>query len=251
MISVASIMIVTYNRLELTKQTLDNLFQNTDYPFNIIIIDNDSKDGTIEYLYEFLAARLAENGYLKGFKIQRNETNVGIAVGRNQALLLTESTDSWLSTLDNDVLVPKGWLTEAIDIITKNPKFGMIGVNMENVNYPIVNLNGKEFQVKPQGNLGTACTVFNKSFHKMLGFFNTSYGKYGLEDSDFGFRARVIGYQLGYIKENGKHLGEGENDIGEYREFKTDSHQKYLEKFKENCRLYYNRLKPLYFPFKQ
>lgn len=246
----ASIMMVTYNRLELTKQTLDCLFKTTDYPFHLILIDNNSQDGTVDYLNQFLSERLKEGGHFKGFKIQANEKNVGIAVARNQALLLAEPNDIWLSTLDNDVLVPNGWLKEAIDIITKNPKFGMIGVNMENVKYQLIKSNDKEFQMKPQGNLGTACTVFNRSFHKMLGFFNTEYGLYGEEDADMGMRARVVGYQLGYIKESGKHLGEGEHDVGEYREFKTVAHQKNLAKFNENCRLYCTRQKSLYIPFK-
>ena len=46
----ASVMMVTYNRLELTKQTLDNLFKNTKYPINLIIIDNNSTDDTVNYL---------------------------------------------------------------------------------------------------------------------------------------------------------------------------------------------------------
>ena len=244
----ASIMIVTYNRVELTKQTLECLFENTDYPFNLIFIDNASEDNTIEYLEKFCADKLGHSEFFKGFKIQKNQKNLGIAVGRNQALLLAE--DEWLVTLDNDVCMPKGWLTECIDIIKKNPKYGMIGVNMENVKYSSVSLNGKEFQRKPQGNLGTACAVFHRNFHKMLGFFNTEYGLYGEEDADMGMRARVVGYELGYIKENGKHLGEGANDVGEYRQFKTDSHKNNLSKFNENCRAYATGKKPIHISFK-
>lgn len=245
----ASIMMITYDRLELTKQTLDCLFENTDYPFNLIFIDNASQDRTAEYLEEFCQNNLANHEFFKGFKIQKNPQNAGIAIGRNQALLLAE--DEWLVTIDNDVCVPKGWLTECIDIIKKNPKFGMIGVNMENVKYPIISLNGKEFQKKPQGNLGTACAVFHRNFHKMLGFFNIEYGLYGEEDADMGMRARVVGYELGYIKESGKHLGEGDNDVGEYRQFKTDSHKRNLHKFNENCRAYALGKKSIHINFKQ
>ena len=239
-------MIVTYNRLELTKQTLDNLFETTKYPFNLVFVDNASKDDTLKYLQEYCEAKQSE--YFKGFKIHANENNMGIAIGRNQGLALADG--EWLATLDNDVLVPDGWLNECIDILTKNPKYGMVGVNMEGVQYVLVNGNGKEFQRKPQGNLGTACAVFPRSFHKMLGFFNTEYGLYGEEDADMGMRARVVGYELGYIKQMGKHLGEGAQDTGEYREFKTESHRRNLAKFNENCRAYANHKKPIYIPFK-
>lgn len=248
--TLASIMMVTYNRLELTKQTLNDLFETTDYPFNLVLIDNDSKDGTVEYLKTFCEEKLlAKHSFFMGYKLQANTENKGIAIGRNQALALADG--DWLVTFDNDVKVPKGWLSEAIDIMTKVPIYGMIGVNMENTPYSLVSIAGKEFQRKPQGNLGTACIVFNKNFHKMLGFFNTEYGLYGEEDADMGMRARVVGYQLGYIKESGKHLGEGENDVGEYREFKTESHRRNLAKFNENCRLYATGKKPIYIPFKQ
>lgn len=246
----AAIMMVTYNRLDLTRQTLDSLFASTDYPFHLYVVDNASSDSTVEFLHQICAEKLSENGFLKAYTIKKNDVNQGIAYGRNQALQLTQN-EEWLSTIDNDVCLPHGWLTEAIDIIRKNPKFGAIGVNMEGVSYPIITLNGKEFQKKLNGNLGTACTVFSRKLHKMIGFFNCEMKNYGHDDADFFFRARVVGYELGYIKENGQHLGEGENDKGEYREFKNTWHKNNLQQFYDNCRLYLNGKKSVYIGFKE
>ena len=242
----ATIMMVTYNRLDLTKKTLEHLFNVTKYPFNLVVVDNASKDDTVEYLNDFCNSVKIDNFK---FKIKTNSENKGIGIGRNQCLAISEVPPfdtKWLATLDNDVLVPEGWLTECISIITANPQYGSIGVNMENTQYPIVNLNGVEFQNKPRGNLGTACTVFNRSLHKMIGFFNhTDYGKYGEEDADWGMRTRVIGFKLGYIKQKGTHLGEDEYDTGEYRDFKTSSHKNNLAKFNKNCSDYVNGKKSL------
>lgn len=81
----------------------------------------------------------------------------------------------------------------------------------------------------------------------MIGFFNdVDYGKYGLEDSDYGFRARVAGFQLGYLEDLGEHLGEDGKDKTEYRKFKTEEHNKFVQKFYNNCRLYANRNKSIY-----
>lgn len=245
----ASVMMVTYNRLELTKQTLDCLFANTDYPFNLIVVDNASSDGTADFIYSYCGDKIGTSEHFKGFKVQRNEQNLGIAVGRNQALQMAE--DEWLATIDNDVWLPKSWLTECISILSQNSKYGMIGVNMESKSYPLIKVGNLEWQNKHQGNLGTACAVFNRSLHKLVGYFNTEYGLYGEEDADFGMRVRVVGFRMGYIKENGRHLGEGEMDKGEYREFKTSSHQKNLAKFNENCRAYVSKRKPIYIPFKK
>lgn len=244
----ASIMMVTYNRLELTKQTLNCIFENTDYPFNLVLVDNASIDGTPEYLYGYCGDKMSANSFCKGFKIHKNEKNLGIAIGRNQALQLAE--DEWLVTMDNDVWVPPGWLSTCVNILNKNTSYGMIGVNMENVTYPITSNENLEWQTKVRGNLGTACAVFNRSLHQLLGYFNTEYGLYGEEDADFGMRVRVVGFKLGYIKESGRHIGEGENDVGAYREFKTISHQANLKKFNENCAAYANKRKSLYIPFK-
>lgn len=242
-------MMVTFNRLELTKQTIKNILEVTKYPFELIIIDNFSIDGTVDYLYKELGDAIHNHQYMKSFKIHKNPENLGIAIGRNQALQMAEG--EWLSTLDNDVLLPDNWLSECIDILSSNSQYAMIGVNMEDVSYPLIKIGALEWQNKVRGNLGTACTVFNRSLHQLLGFFNTEYQKYSMEDSDWGMRVRVVGFKLGYIKTNGIHLGQGENDKGEYREFKTMTHQANLKKFNENCAAYVAGRKAFYIPFKK
>jgi GT2 family glycosyltransferase len=244
----ADIMIVTYNRLSLTKKTLSTLFSNTKYPFKLIFIDNDSKDGTLDYLHAECKEKEEKLDNFLGYSIKANNKNHGISVGRNQALAL--SSGNWLVTFDNDVWVPDGWLTECINILQKNKQYGAIGVNMEDKQYVLKNVNDITFQHKPQGNLGTACMVFNRALHKMLGYFSNDYEYYAHEDADWGMRTRVLGFKLGYIERDGKHLGEGsKNDSGEYREFKNKYHKENLPKFHENCRAYVNRKKSLYIPF--
>ena len=51
----AKLLMVTYNRLELTKQTLDSIFKNTKTPFELVIVDNASTDGTVEFLKDFFS----------------------------------------------------------------------------------------------------------------------------------------------------------------------------------------------------
>jgi len=241
---VTKLLMVTYNRLELTKQTLNNIFNVTKSPFELIIVDNASKDGTVEYLNNELKNHSSE--YYLGSTLLFNDDNLGIAVGRNQTLALAGNAE-WYATLDNDVLLPENWLQECIDIMTVDPKYGMIGVNFESTKYPLVNVGSYKVQHKNQGNLGTACMVFSKKVHKMIGYFNDKdYGRYGLEDSDYGFRARVAGFKLGYLEGSGTHLGEDSSDKGEYRKFKTEEHNKFVQKFYNNCKLYYNNAKPIY-----
>lgn len=247
----ASLMMVTYNRLDLTKKTIDCILKNTKYPFNLCVVDNHSDDGTVEWIDSDLKS-LAGTYSCNNVSIKKNDKNLGIAIGRNQGLVLAnEFNDDWLVTIDNDVWVPDGWLTESIEILKANRQFGAIGVNMENRPYKMIVASGKSFQEKPQGNLGTACMVFNRSLHKLLGYFNyKDYEFYAHEDADWGMRIRVLGLKLGYIKEMGRHLGEGENDQGEYRKFKNKWHGNNLPKFHKNARDYINRVKSYYISFK-
>lgn len=245
MIEVISIMMVTYNRLELTKQTVKNIYETVKVPFEFIIIDNASTDGTIEYLNELNKER--DNVHLKF-----NKDNMGIGYSRSQALLIADTLKTdWYVTLDNDVMFHDGWLNECIQVLKLNKNMGAIGVSFEPTIYPLIKSNGCEFEYKAKGNLGTACMVFNKTLHKLIGFFTTDFSKYAHEDADWGNRIIFAGLKIGYIKTHGIHLGENENDTGAYREFKNQKHKENLSKYYENYNLYASGKKSLYIPFKE
>ena len=234
-------MMVTFGRLNLTKLTLESLYKTVGRKFNLVIVDNGSADGTVEFLKSF-----------DNIKLILNAENKGIAIGRNQALLEADKLKTdYFCTIDNDVQLPDGWLEEGIKILEANKGYGAIGVNFEPKPYPLVTHNGCTFQDKPAGNLGTALMLFRKQLHQMIGFFNTEYSRYyGIEDSDFGMRARVAGFKLGYIEKMGIHLGEDGNEVSEYRKFKTKEHDSHVDLFRKNCALYAHGKKPIYIPFK-
>lgn len=255
-----TLMMVTYNRLDLTKRTINCLW-NTGRLFNLVVVDNGSTDGTPEYLVNLKLEAEAEvnNDHdclapyptISHVELILLPENKGIAVGRNLALKKADELKTqWYCTIDNDVECPEGWLEECVKILKANKTFGALGVNMEERPYPLITKSGYTFQEKPRGNLGTACMVFRKQLHQMIGFFTTEYGLYGEEDSDFGMRSQVAGFKLGYIERMGTHLGADESEKNSYREFKTKQHADNLSLFKQNCAKYYQRTKPLYIPFK-
>jgi GT2 family glycosyltransferase len=246
----ASLMMTTFNRLELTKRMLSSLFENTLSPYHLIIVDNGSTDGTVDWLKNLNDNAQKRPSNCVGYTFHYNKENRGIAIGRNQGLKLSHQfNDPWLSTLDNDIELPKNWLSNCIDILKANPKY-MTGVNMENSPYPLMTQNGQTFQFKVRGNLGTACAVFSRELHNKIGYFIDIAGfLYSHEDSDFGFRARTLGYNMSYLPENGTHFGEGDLDVGEYRDFKTTQSKNNLANFQSNCYAYMSKAKPVYIPF--
>ena len=240
-----SIMLVTYNRLEFTKRMLDSFFKTTDGPYRLLIVDNGSTDGTKEFL-EKLPEQLSIECH-----VHFNPTNKGIAMGRNQGLLMANKYgpgDEFLATVDNDVELPDKWLSQCVSIITENPRVS-VGVSFESEDYQLVTRGSNTFQIKRQGNLGTACSVFSRELHKKIGYFTTEYGIYGEEDADFYFRARLVGFELGYLKDKGTHYDETVVATEGYREFKTAAHKNNLVKFQNNCYAYTYRIKPVFIPY--
>jgi glycosyltransferase involved in cell wall biosynthesis len=240
-----SIMMCTYNRLEFTKRMLTSFWETTKGPYRLIIVDNGSTDGTKEWLEEMAKNNSAE------IHLHFNKENKGIAIGRNQGLLLANRfgpDDEFLATVDNDVELPDNWLQQCTDIISDNHRIA-IGANFEAEDYPIVTRGDKTFQLKKLGNLGTASSVFHRELHKKIGYFTTDYGIYGEEDADFYFRARLVGWEMGYLKDKGQHFDEVVVANEGYREFKTQAHKNNLVKFQNNCYAYTYRIKPVFIPY--
>lgn len=238
---IPTIMLVTYNRLNLTKQTFETTLLNTGIKYNLVVVDNDSKDETLDYLKNFNCELILNK------KIVKVKENKGIAYGRSLGLYLSNDCD-YLCTLDNDVICNQDWLLDCCLVLDSNKNIGACGVNFETLDFPKANVKTKlknvQIKIKPQGNLGTACMVFRKSTHDKIGYFEP-YEKYGHEDALFGYKIRKLGYSLCYLGDNGVHLGVEQEDSGQYREMKNKYWKINMEKFQNDIRQVANGIKSL------
>lgn len=107
------ILVLTFNRLEYLKKCLWSLYTNTRYPFKIIIMDNNSEDGTTDFLKKL------EKLELPFLEIIYRSVNEGTAEGKNLALRLFKGNLIALS--DDDVWYNPGWLTTCIKILDTYP----------------------------------------------------------------------------------------------------------------------------------
>ena len=123
MMKTVDLLYVTYNRLYYTKRTLLELFKNAAYDFSLTIVDNGSTDGTVEYLKKL------EREDFTGVKIIYNKNNEGLSKPTNQ--FWENSTADYVGKVDNDVILPYGWLNRLITAYeqakTQNIKFGALG----------------------------------------------------------------------------------------------------------------------------
>lgn len=93
-----SIIILTYNSIYELPRCLNSIRDNTRVPYEIIIVDNASTDGTREYLQ---AAEL-------GAKILLNDENEGFSRGCNRGI--KEAAGEYVLLLNPDTVVTKNWL---------------------------------------------------------------------------------------------------------------------------------------------
>ena len=115
-----SIVVLTYNNLELNKECIQSVLQKTAYPnYELIILDNQSTDGTIEYLKE-----LQKEDY-PTVRIIFNDENSGFAGGNNKAIEVSEG--EYVVLLNNDTVVTRGWLSNWVKHFVNDTKVGMIG----------------------------------------------------------------------------------------------------------------------------
>jgi len=239
--------------LDLTKKTFEETLRNTGCLFNLVVIDNASSDDS----FDWIDYNIKKFENIADYRLVRMKKNMGIAYGRNMGLKIYDdffSDSGYLCCLDNDVILDRQWLKDCCDVLEANKMIAACGVNLEGKNYPkskVKRPNGESIniQIKPRGNLGTAAMVFPKSVHEALGFFCTEYEMYAHEDSDMGWRMRMLKKILVYLEKPGIHIGVGDNDGGEYREMKDKYWKINMPKHDNNLRAYTNGLKSIYVSF--
>jgi len=109
-----SVTIVTYNSGRFIKRCLESVLDQN-YPFKeIIVVDNNSTDGTIDILEPFEDR----------CRIVYNEENIGFAAAQNQAISL--SSAEWVLTLNPDVLLLQGFLEALVSAGSLDPRVGTV-----------------------------------------------------------------------------------------------------------------------------
>jgi GT2 family glycosyltransferase/Flp pilus assembly protein TadD len=261
--SYVNICLVTFNRLDFTKQAIESILKNTRYPHVLTVVDNNSQDGTREYLVE-----MKHEGIIKNLILL--DENIGVAGASNLAWQ-QEPDAAYYLKYDNDIVIQKAdWLMNMVKVIDGIPQLGAIGYNFEPTSYPAEEVHGNQIRIKRDANIGGACYMIPKRVAEKLGYWCEDYGLYGEEDGDYSLRLRLAGYYNAYMEDEniGIHLPGGRAALidsvskkgicpqeiekeYEYRSWK-DSRRQELQKsggiLQRNIEAYHNGIRSLYVP---
>ena len=114
----ASVIVVNWNGKRYLQECLPALLAQTYSNHEIILVDNGSNDGSVDFVAEgFPEVRIIENSENLGFAAGNN---VGIEVARGD----------YIVTLNNDTRAEPDWLEELVKVVEADPKIGMCASKM-------------------------------------------------------------------------------------------------------------------------
>ena len=114
--------VVTWNRRELLRSCLQSLTrQNLNQPFEVVVVDNGSDDGSPEMV-------LKEYGKSTRFRrvhsqVIRNPENRGFCAANNQGFAASDS--EFVALLNNDAEAEPDWLQKLASAFDGRPDVGM------------------------------------------------------------------------------------------------------------------------------
>ncbi len=199
-----SIILVTQNRLDFTKKCVNSIRRHTRQPYELIFVDNASKDSTVKWLKR----QVKEN---KGSRLIENKENAGLIKGRNQGLNVAEG--EYIVLLDNDVIVSQGWLDSMLQCLNSGSDVGIVGPmtnsgsgiqqvlddSYRSVDY--LDKYAAKFMERyrhrriPCRNIAGFCQLFKRTLVEKVGLLDETFESGHFEDEDYCLRAALEDYR--------------------------------------------------------
>ncbi len=203
-----SVIVVNWNGLAYLPECLDSLAAQSYPALEVIVVDNGSTDGSIEYLRGQHAARL---------RLVESPCNLGFAGGNNMGI--RASKGAYLALINNDAAADTRWVEALVAAAEADPDVGMCASRIYVWTRPGV-LDGAGLlisgdgigrgrgRLEPDGELyeretdvllPSACAaLYRRSMLDEIGLFDEDFFAY-CEDTDLGLRARIAGWRCRYV----------------------------------------------------
>ena len=191
-----SVIIPMYNAGETIRDCLNALENQTHRDFEVVVVDDGSKDDSKRIVEEFAKATNLR------FMILSQE-NRGPAAARN--LGVSKVSGDVVIFLDSDCISSKNWLAEMIKPFERGDVVGVQGayetLNSESlvaryVGYEIAHRHGSMVSQEFVDWVASFSAAYNRKVFLDEGGFDVSFREANAEDAEFSFRLRKKNYKL-------------------------------------------------------
>jgi GT2 family glycosyltransferase len=212
--SSVGVVILNHNGKLLTEACIQSVIASSYQNHEIILVDNASTDDSVAYLRE----------QYPDIYFVENAENIGVAAGRNSGFRSAVARGhSYILSLDNDARIAPTMMEALVAIAGTDPAIGILGpktYDAERTN--LIQCTGGRItytqnvcaergageedrgQYEQMGEVdyfpGCGFMARREVFER-LNFVDESFYGYGHEDTDFGVRARQLGYRILYVPE--------------------------------------------------
>lgn len=203
-----SIVIPCYNQIRYTYLCVKSIIETTNfenYPYELIIADDNSKDATKEI-----------TKYIENVVHIRTGKNLGFLRNCNNAA--ASAKGKYLVFLNNDTVVKENWLSSLYDLMEKDPMIGLCGSKLIFADGTLQEAGGVIWSDGTGWNYGRGgdpkATEYNyvrevdyisgasimtrKNVWDEIGGFDERYAPAYCEDSDYAFEIRKYGMKVVY-----------------------------------------------------
>ncbi len=197
-----SIVVLTWNELEYTRLCLESVRRFTERPYELIIVDNGSADGTPEYLRS-----------LDDVRVILNKSNTGFAHGCNQGIAAARG--DYVVLLNNDTVVTEGWLDRLLAAAESDRTIGLVGpVSNHTAGFQLIRdvpygddllamqAFARQRMVEYSGQGAHVpraigfCLAIRREVIDAIGGLDEVFGVGCFEDDDYSIRAQLAGFRI-------------------------------------------------------
>lgn len=200
--------IVNWNGKHLLGECLDSLLAQNVSGVEIILVDNGSQDGSVEFVHE----------HYQSVRVLNLPENLGFAGGNNAGIRI--ASGKYIALLNNDTKADPSWLLNLLTEAETNPStVGMWACKILSYDNPSVIDNvglllypdglgrGKgrletdrgQFDQKGEVFFPSGCAgLYRREMLDEIGFFDEEFFAYA-DDVDLGLRARLAGWGCVYV----------------------------------------------------
>jgi len=203
-----SVIVVNWNGKAYLGECLNSLRHQAFLDFEVIVVDNGSTDGSVDYV---------ESQFPELARILRNTKNTGFSRGNNQGIKAARG--QYIALLNNDARADQDWLQELVKAAEEDGRAGMLASKIyllgqskviDNVGHLIFRdgLNrgrGRleedrgQYDKKEEALFPSGCAaLYRREMLDEIGLFDEDFFAYG-DDTDVGLKGRLAGWKCLYV----------------------------------------------------